>query len=525
MKDADWEFAINEEELKEGIPTSVKVGKRNVLLARIEGNIYATGGRCPHYGAPLKDGVLIDHVLTCPWHNARFDVASGEMKSPPALDDIARYVTKVVDDKVFVKKAEPLHREEDLSTKEMTFVIIGAGAAGNAAAITLRREGFCGKIIMLTSESELPYDRPNLSKDYLSGQAEREWIPLQSEQYYADQGIDILKNHEVSGLDIDKQRVLVANGKEISYDKLLLATGGVPRTLNIQGVDLAGFFLLRTLADAEAIIEAAKKSQGAVVLGASFIGLEVAASLRARGIRVDVVAPESVPMERIFGKRVGEVIKRLHEEKGVRFHLGNTARKIEGNGRVQRVVLTDGESLSCDMIVAGLGIVPAVDFLQGGGFIENGVVPVDARLRTKENGIFAAGDIALVADRLGGERRRVEHWVEAERQGMFAARSMMGTDEVYEEVPFFWTKQYDTAIKYIGSARDYDEVVYRGDVEGKSFCAGYYQNGRLKAVSGAGRGKELIVLGEILKAGIDVPADKFQNEELDLMKILLEEKE
>ncbi|MFB0546165.1 MAG: FAD-dependent oxidoreductase [Anaerolineae bacterium] len=523
MAENQWRKVMEEKDLKEGVPVSAKADGDNVLLVRLRDRICACGSKCTHYGGPLSDGLLSDHIITCPWHNARFDVTTGKMVAAPALNDLARYAVKVENGQVYVGRAERPRFPKPSGEDRRTFLIVAAGAAGNAAAETLRREGFAGRILLITAEAEGPYDRPNLSKDFLAGKARPEWIPLRSEQFYAEQRIELLTNRRVTALDPGDRSVTFANGERLNFDRLLLATGGFPRRLTIPGTDLEGCFLLRSLADAEAIVAAVQEAERALVVGASFIGMEVAASLTERGLEVHVVAPGQVPMMRVFGERVGRRLQRLHEEKGVLFHLGNTPKEILGQKRVQAVVLSDESRIATDVVVAGIGIIPAVDYLQNTGLLHNGAVPVDGRLQTKARGIFAAGDIAIVPDRRTGEARRVEHWVVAERQGQHAARAMLGSDAPYDEVPFFWTKQYDASLKYVGFARNYDRIAYRGDVEEGTFLAGYYQNGVLKAAATLGRSREIIALGEILKAGIMISPDQFQDEGTDLFEFLQHE--
>lgn len=520
MEEHPWRKVAEEQDLKEGVPVSAKAGKEEILLVRRGDRIYACGHRCSHYGAPLSEGLLSGHEVTCPWHHARFDVTTGSMTAAPALDDLPRYPVKVEKDGVYVGQAERAPLPKPSGEEDRTFLIVGAGAAGNAAAETLRREGFAGRILLITAEAERPYDRPNLSKNFLAGKAQPAWIPLRSEAFYVEQRIELLTRQRVTALDPGSRRVTLANGERISGDRLLLATGGVPRRPDIPGMDLGGCFLLRTLTDAEAIVAAVQQAERVLILGASFIGMEAAASLIERGLEVHVVAPEQVPMMGVFGERVGRRLRRLHEDKGVRFHLGHVPKEIVGEKRVQAVVLDDGRRITTDVVVAGVGSLPAVEVLQGTGLIQNGAVPVDGQLQTKAEGIFAAGDLAIVPDRHTGEGRRVEHWVVAQRQGQHAARAMLGSDAPYDEVPFFWTKQYHASLRYVGFARHYDRIAYRGDVDAGSFLAGYYHDGVLKAAATLGRAMDMMVLGELLRAGRTLSLDQFEDEGTDVLEFL-----
>jgi NADPH-dependent 2,4-dienoyl-CoA reductase/sulfur reductase-like enzyme/nitrite reductase/ring-hydroxylating ferredoxin subunit len=511
-----WEEAGKLEDLKEGIPTAVKVDKKNILLVKIGDEVHACGAKCTHYGGPLKDGVLKGLVVTCPLHTARFDVSTGEVQSPPALDHLPSYDTKVQKGKVMIRKREREAPKKTPARKKETFVILGAGAAGTSAALTLRRRGFTGRLVMLTAEAELPYDRPNLSKDFLTGEVKREWMSLNPPDVYKNLEIEIWTNHKAIGIDLDDNRLGFAHGSQLGYDKLLLATGGIPRTPGLPGTDTTRFFLLRSFSDAEAVLKALEGSREVIIIGASFIGLEVAASLRSKNLSVHVVAPEKVPMAKVFGDRIGGYVQALHESKGVRFHLGVDAEELTGEGDRRTLKLSDGTSITADLVIAGVGVVPAVNYLDESGLVENGAVPVDRSLQTKREGVFAAGDIAVVPDPASGKGRRIEHWVEAERQGQHAALAMLGEKTPYSEVPFFWTKQYDSSLKYVGNARSWDAVAYRGNVESGNFLAGFYEKGRLLAAAGSGRATDIILLGEILRAGGTVPQDRLQDDGFDL---------
>ncbi|MFO7899154.1 MAG: FAD-dependent oxidoreductase [Planctomycetota bacterium] len=520
MGEDGWRKAAPETDVKEGEPIAVEVDGDDVLLVRVDGEIHACAGKCTHYGGPLADGLLDGHVVTCPWHNARFDVTDGRMVSPPALDHLTCYEAKVEAGDVYVRpRAEAREEPEPVAgTEGLQAVIVGAGAAGNAAAETLRREGFGGKIALITAEPDRPYDRPNLSKEYLSGEAKPEWIPLRDESFYADRGIDLLTSHEVAAVDPGAGSVTFADGSELAYDRLLLATGGVPRPLPVEGGDLEGVFLLRTLADAESIIGALDGAENVVVIGAGFIGMEVAGSLAERGLKVDLVARAAVPMARVFGEAVGRWLRGLHEEAGTTFHMGASVAKIGGAGKVESVELDDGSTLPADVVVAGLGIAPAVDFLEGTGLVEDGAVPVDERLQTKAENVYAAGDIAMVPDARLGRRIRVEHWVVAERQGQHAARMMLGRDDPYDEVPFFWTQQHGKSINYAGSARTFDRIAVRGEIGGE-FLTGYYEAGALRAVASLWRDVDFIAAMQVLKAGRNIDPEQFEDEGVDLREL------
>ncbi len=519
MENNGWIKALADSELKEGDPSVVEVEEKKVLLVRSGGKIYACGNECSHYHAPLSDGLVIGHIVTCPWHNARFDLRDGRLAAPPGLNNLPSYETKLENGQVWIRQVGkgtiPMPEGED----SRTFLIVGAGAAGNSAAETLRREGFAGRIVMVTGEPYGPYDRPMLSKDLLSGEAPAKWLPLRGQKFYDRLNIEVMTEKLVTSVDPSNRSVTFADSTTMKADRILLATGGTPRSLNLPGADKPGCFLLRTREDAEAILASLEQAKTVVIVGASFIGLEVACSLRTRELDVHVVAPEAVPLAGVFGEQIGRRIKKTHEENGVTFHLGQIVKEFVGQDKVSEVLLADGSRLKADCVIIGVGIRPAVEFLESSGLVKEGAVPVDGRLETAAEGIFAAGDIALVPDERTGELRRVEHWVEAGRQGMHAARCMLGAKDSYREVPFFWTRQYGSSLRYIGHAPRFDHVVFRGDVNDKTFLAGFYFGGTLRAAASVGRARELIRLGQLLETGKSVNPDQLKDPSFDLLAL------
>ena len=363
-------------------------------------------------------------------------------------------------------------------------VIVGAGAAAAVAADTLRREGYEGTITLIGEDPSPPYDRPNISKDYLAGNAPEEWIPLRQPSYYDERGIQLLLGRRVRKVDRAKREVRLDDGSAQPFDALLLATGARPVRLP-EPFD-RGVFYLRSLADSRAIIAATEGAKTAVVLGASFIGLEVAASLRARGLSVHVVAPERVPLERIMGRELGEFVRGVHQSHEVEFHLELTARAIEPGF----VTLSNGQRIAADFVVAGVGVQPNAELAANAGLAVDRGVLVDEYLRTGDERIFAAGDVARYPDPRTGDRIRVEHWVVAQRMGQIAARNILGQEQRFDAVPFFWSQHYDTKISYVGHAERWDSISIAGSLEHQDCTATFISGGKTLAVATVGRDRD-----------------------------------
>ncbi|MGA7455175.1 MAG: FAD-dependent oxidoreductase [Rhodoplanes sp.] len=457
------------------------VGKETVLLARRGEKYFAVSASCSHYGAPLAEGLMVEDTVRCPWHHACFSLRTGEALCPPAFDGLDCWSVEQRDGKTYVReKAAPKEQQyAPLVNTPDRVVIIGGGAAAFAAAQKLRSERFDKSIIMLSDDDAPPVDRPNLSKDYLAGNAPDDWLPLRPDNFYVDNDIKLRLRTEVVAIDVRSREVVLGNGSRVSYDRLLLAMGAESIRPSIPGGDQSHVHTLRSLADSRAIIEGVKTARCVVILGASFIGLEVAASLRSRGIETHVVAPERQPMRRILGPDIGELIRGLHTEHGVIFHLEETARAING----KLIELKGGRTIDADLVVAGIGVRPRIKLAQDAGLaIDRGVL-VDAYLETAVPGIFAAGDIARWPEARSGNAIRVEHWVVAERQGQIAALNMLGRRVRYATAPFFWSKHYDTSIRYVGHADAWDEIAIDGDVAAKDCLLSYKRAGRVLALA------------------------------------------
>ncbi len=448
-----------------------------VLVVRRGTEIFAIGAVCTHYSGPLHEGLVVGDTVRCPWHHACFSLRTGEPVRPPALNPVACWAAERRGETAVVTGKRPPRRVPSAGAEIDTIAIVGAGAAGEVAAETLRREGYHGSITLLGTEPEGPVDRPNLSKDYLAGTAPEAWIPLRDAEFYLTQEIELITGVAVTAIPPGNQHLVLADGRRIEWDRLLLATGAEPVRLSIPGAERIQY--LRSLSDSRAIIAAAAGARRAVVIGASFIGLEVAASLRTRGLEVHVVAPERRPLERVMGVEVGAFVRSVHEEHGVVFHLGSRPRAIEGGG----VVLEGGETLPADLVVAGVGVRPRTALAEQAGLALDRGVLVDEFLETSRPGVLAAGDIARWPDPHTGERIRVEHWVVAERQAQVAARNLLGRRERFDAVPFFWSQHYDVAINYVGHAEVWDAVEVQGSLAGRDASVVYRKAGKVLAVA------------------------------------------
>jgi len=463
-----------------------------VLLARRGREIFAIGATCTHYSGPLAEGLMVGDTVRCPWHHACFSLRSGEALAAPAFNPVSCWRVEETGGRIFVRdKLAAAERRVPAKPRPaegapQSIVIIGGGGAGYSAAEMLRREGFAGAITMLSADDSPPCDRPNLSKDYLAGTAPEDWIPLRPPEFYKENRIELVLKAEATEIDKGARRVTLADGRSHAFDKLLIATGAEPVRLDVPGAELPHVRTLRSLSDSRALVERAKASRRAVVIGASFIGLEVAAALRHRGLEVHVVAPEKRPMERVLGPQMGDHVRSLHEQHGVIFHLGRTAKAIDA----RRVTLDDGTTLEADLVVVGIGVRPRIALAERAGLAVDRGVLVNEYLETSAPGIFAAGDIASWPDRYSGERLRIEHWVVAERQGQAAARNMLGGGERYAWPPFFWSQHYDISIDYVGHATQWDTIDIDGDIAAHDVTLRYRKGARTLAVATIFRGRD-----------------------------------
>ncbi|HEY1361815.1 MAG TPA: FAD-dependent oxidoreductase [Xanthobacteraceae bacterium] len=482
-------------DIADGAMLQGHVGEEAVLLARRGDEFFAVGAACTHYHGPLADGLMVGDTVRCPWHHACFSLRTGEAVRAPAFDPLPCWRVERENDRVFVREkqaasaAKPAPVQSERAPWPASVVIIGGGAAGFAAAEMLRREGYERPVTMLSADDAPPCDRPNLSKDYLAGTAQESWIPLKSPKFYEKHAIKVRLNARVTAIDPRNRHVTLADGKTLAYGALLVATGADPVRLNLPGADPSIVHYLRTLSDSKAIIAAAATAKRALVIGASFIGLEVAASLRHRKLNVHVVAPEARPLERVMGPELGDVVRRLHEKQGIVFHLGETVTKLEG----RTAHLSGGASLAADLIVIGVGVRPATALAEAAGLATDNGITTDQYLQTSVLGIFAAGDVARWPDPHGRERIRVEHWTVAERQGQTAARNILGRRERYDAVPFFWSQHCDMVISYVGHATRWDATKVEGSLADHDGKVTFLQAGRPLAVATVFRDRDSLM--------------------------------
>ncbi len=479
LEGPDFSEGVELDSLVDGQPLLGHVGDDPAIVVRTGADVYAIGASCTHYGGPLAQGLVVGSTVRCPHHHACFDLKSGAVLGGPALNAVACYDARREGSRVRVVGLVPTGAltEATPASSPASIVIVGAGPAGAVCAETLRREGYALDIFLIGAEEPGPIDRPNLSKDYLAGNAPEEWMPLRGADFYAEQRIALLPNDAVQTIDAHAHSVTLASGKTIPYGALVLATGAEPIRLPIEGAHLPHVHVLRTLADSRAIIEASKHAQRAVVIGASFIGLEAAAALRSRGLDVTIVGPEAVPLARVLGDEVGKFIQRIHEEKSEKLELGRKPAKITATS----VVLDDGRELPADFVVMGVGVKPRLALAEAAGLrVDRGIV-VDESFRTSDAQIYAIGDVARFP--WDGEHVRIEHFSVAERHGRAVALALIGRAPAMRDVPFFWSVHHDVTISYVGHAEKFDRVQISGKLEERDAVIAYFDGERIRAMA------------------------------------------
>lgn len=475
----------------------VTVGDTEILVVRVGEEYFAMGAKCSHYGAPLADGALHGHKVMCPWHHACFDVRDGAQLESPGMDSLPAYAIEKRDDGIYLTSTEPVERKQnqpDPATADQTFIIVGGGAAGAYAVEAIRQQGFAGKVLLISADGHYPYDRPNCSKDYLSGDAQEEWMQLRAAEFYKQHDIEVRLNCCVNSIDTEQHLVLTEDEESIRYDKVLVCTGASPRQLPLEGAQSSNVYTLRSWADSEHIRDQVEAGTKVVVIGASFIGLEGAMSLRKLGAEVTVIAPEKVPFEKLFGKEVGRLIQDRHTDAGIEFVLGTGVKQLVTEGdRVTTVHTENGKEIATDLVMVGIGVEPNTEFIQGVSRQDDKGVEADAYLQIAPNA-YAAGDVVHFPHEAG--LVRIEHWKVATQQGRIAGRNMAGAQEPYQFVPFFWTAQQGLNLRYVGHANGWDDVQIDGDLtaDQPTFIARYFRNGKLQAALGCGKDQEMAAL-------------------------------
>jgi NADPH-dependent 2,4-dienoyl-CoA reductase/sulfur reductase-like enzyme/nitrite reductase/ring-hydroxylating ferredoxin subunit len=479
----------------------VRIQDSKILLLRVGDQLRAYQGECPHAGAPLAEGALCHGRLICPWHKAAFRIEDGGLCEPPALDSLKRYPLEVREDEVWVDDQPLSDAHTPPADDPRLFVIVGGGAAGTAAAAALRDRGFGGRVLLIDRETSAGYDRTVLSKFVISGETPPEEIPsLRDEDFYREQRIERM-NAEVASLDATGKSLRLADGQSLKYDAALLATGGTPKPLELPGAELPQVFVLRSKSQALQILNAAKPGQRAVIIGDSFIAMESASSLRQYGLDVTVLARQPVPFAKQFGETVGKAILALHQANGVVFRSDGEAAQIEGSTQVEAVRLNNGERLPTDLVLVGIGVSPATGSFADLPKEKDHSLRVDGGMRVCD-GLWAAGDIATFP--LNGQPVRIEHWRLAQQHARIAAVNMLGGDERYLNVPYFWTWHFGKNYDYLGHADAWDEVEFKGDPFNPPFIGLFGKNGVVVAAVACEEERAMAMLAERMKQPLSV---------------------
>lgn len=491
------DFAAGIPDLEDGAMLQGQYEQQAVIAVRRGQEYFVVAAACSHWGENLAEGLVIGDTIRCAHHHACFSIRTGEAAAPPALGPIQSFkVENRGSGRVVTGKAQQAAKVP-VAGGPSAIVIVGGGAAGSACALALREEGHAGSIILLSEDKDPPCDRPNVSKDYLAGNAPEEWLYLRDQAGWSAAGVELRLGVTVTAIDRAAKRVRLSDGGVVAYDALLLATGADAFRLPIPGADLPHVHLLRTVADARSVLADAANAASAVVIGSSFIGMEAAASLRARGLEVHVVSPDTVPFSKALGAVAGGVLYAAHQRNGVVFHLGRKPASISAD----EVILDDGSRIAAPLVVMGVGVRPSVSLAQSAGLgVDRGVL-VDDQLRTSDPLIWAAGDAARYLDARSNERVRIEHWTVAQRQGQLAARAMLGKRIRLDQVPFFWTTQFGISLRYVGHAEGRDRIDVAGDPHSDNCAFAYRKAGRTLALAFYGRDRDALLAGEALSQG------------------------
>jgi len=470
-----------------------------ILLVRQGDDVHAFSADCPHAGAPLEEGAVCNGRIVCPWHKGTFAIDDGRVIEPPALIGLKRYPVSVEHGNVLVSSEAEEPPASFPSADTRMFAIIGAGAAGAAACTALREGGFLGRIALIGPESGEPYDRTALSKFVASGDMPPGEVPsLLPEGFATKRRIERIEA-QVIKLDAADKRIDLPNELTLHYDAALICTGGTPKPMDVPGANLKRVHLLRSRDDAATLDASLRDAKKAVIVGASFIGLEVASSLKKRGLDVTVVAPGKIPLATQFGDELGLMFKRLHEKNGVEFRMESKVKALIGDDAVHAVELDGGETIPADVVIVGTGVRPATDFLQGIALAHDGGIEVDSAMRAAP-GLYAAGDVAQFPLPRSDADLRIEHWRVAQQHARVAALNMAGGDEHYTGVPYFWTYHFGKRFEYLGHASEHDDVLIDGDLDSQAFIAYLIKDGKVAAIVACDREAPTAKLAEAMRA-------------------------
>jgi len=513
--------AAKVENIQEDRIEKISLNKKEILLAKVDNEFYATTAFCSYADASLEEGILHHKEVVCPWHNACFKIVTGEVEERSRRDDLASLTVKVEGDRVVVELPAnfPFQRTPHMAKKEPNnnkiFVILGSGTAGIIAAETLRKEGFSGRIILINKQKRLPVDRTKISEESQKIKSARESLSLKECQFYQENEIELWFDRVVKKVDAKAKKITFADDYTLNYNALLLATGTKAKQLDIVGADLGNIFMLRDRQDAEKLKQTAERAKKAVIIGSGFIGTEAAASLKDLGLDVTIVSPDSVPFEKILGQEIGTKFKQLHQENGVSFCDRARATKFEGKDTVEAVILDNRTRIEADLVVVAIGVEPATEYLSGVEIAEDNSIVVNEYLQVAD-GLYAAGDIASFPYPLLETKIRIEHWRVAAQHGIIAARNMIKEKSVeFDKIPFFWTAQFGTYLQYTGHAEDWDEIIYQGDLEAKNFLAFYIKDNRVLAVAGCDRDKDIASISELMREDNLPPVEEIRRSQID----------
>ncbi|XP_054066255.1 apoptosis-inducing factor 3-like [Rissa tridactyla] len=519
-----------EDDIGDGELWEVMVAGYPVLLVRNKKEFHALGSKCPHQGAPLSKGVLRGERLRCPWHGACFNIKTGDIEEYPSLDCLPCFEVKVEDGKVFVtakkKDLESSVRMKDTSKRchlnRDTMLLLGGGVAALLCAETLRQEGFTGRIIMATKEKHVPYDKSKLSKEM---NLKAEDIYLRKPEFLAAHGIELWTEKEAASVDFQKQKVRFMDGSSQKYNRLLIATGSHSSSLKVPGADLQNVCILQTPEDSSKILELAT-GKNLVIVGASFVGMEIAAFLSDKAGTISVVEKKEFPFQHVLGPQVGGVTMKMLQNKGVKFYMKTELSELKGkDGKVTEAVLSSGEKLPAAVVVAGIGVFPNSAFLKGTSIArdDRGAILVDLHMQTNIPNVFAAGDVvSFPVALLNGDRSSIHHQQVAEAHGHIAALNMLKKEKELRTVPFFWTTMLGKSIRYAGCGKGYTDTVVKGNLEQQKFLIFYIRDGFVTAAASLNCDPMVSLIAEVLCSGKQISKEEAEACDINNMPLLAE---